>query len=121
MAAPAMLVITSPTAMRAEAAASISASGVRSPISHGFAGYRRAGYRGFGPARKARQRDGAVGHRHLPWTDHLILHRQATHAAIADRNQKRLRSHRGSRSTRSMASAMVTPDNASAHATQLCA
>ena len=77
------LVIASPTAMRAEAAASSSASGVRSPIAIAS------------PAMpsKSVQRDRAIGHRHLPRADHLVARGQAADGAIADGDQEVLGGH----------------------------
>ena len=50
---------------------------------------------------KVGQSHGAIGHRHLPGTDHLVAVAQAAHAAIANRDQKafgrhcRMRQHVG--------------------------
>jgi hypothetical protein len=40
------------------------------------------------------QRDGAVGHRHLPGADHLVAMVQAAHGAVADGDQEALAGHR---------------------------
>ena len=59
-------------------------------------GQRRALAHGHGLARKAMkvgQSHGAIGHRHLPGTDHLVAVAQAAHAAIANRDQKAFGGH----------------------------
>ena len=74
------LVIASATAMRPDAGASISASGVRSPIAIASPAI----------AVEVRQRHGAVGHRHLPRADHLVARAQAADRAVADGDQEAL-------------------------------
>jgi len=76
--AAARLVSVSPTAMRPEAGALIKASGVRSPMPKRFALISVITHQGHG----------AIGHRHLPWADHLIARGEAAHGTIADRNEK---------------------------------
>ncbi len=78
MAAAAMLVIASPTAMRPDAGASTSASGVRSPMRHRLAAMGVI----------AHQRDRDIRHRHLPRTDHLVARREAADGAIADADEE---------------------------------
>ena len=54
-------------------------------------GQRRAfahGHRFAQVAFKAHGGDGAIGHRHLPWSDHLVAHGHAAHAAVADGDQE---------------------------------
>ena len=41
------------------------------------------------------QRDRAIGHRHLPRTDHLITVAQSANCAVADRDEKAFAGHRG--------------------------
>ena len=85
MSAAAMLVIASPTAMRPDAGASISASGVRSPIA--IASPAMPG--------EIHERHGDVGDRHLPRPDHRIARAQAADRAVADGDEERLVGHRG--------------------------
>mmetsp|Transcript_1244 Transcript_1244/g.3529 ORF Transcript_1244/g.3529 Transcript_1244/m.3529 type:complete len:575 (+) Transcript_1244:2156-3880(+) len=46
-----------------------------------------------GKALEVGQRDGAVRHRHLPGTDHLVTMVQAAHGAVADGDEEALVSH----------------------------
>ena len=75
-----MLVIASPTAMRPEAGASISASGVRSPIAMASPAY---------PSKSISvTATSATGTCHGP--DHLVARAQPADGAVADRDQERL-------------------------------
>jgi hypothetical protein len=78
------LVMASATAMRPEAGALSAASGVRSPMLMAS------------PAKPlvVGQRDGAVGHRHLPGADHLVAVAQAAHGAVANGDEKAFGRHR---------------------------
>ena len=75
-----MLVIASAIARRAEAAASSSATGARSPIAIASPVL----------TSKLVARHGRVGDRHLPGPDHLIARGQAADGAIADGDEERL-------------------------------
>ena len=61
---------------------------------------RRALSHGHGLTAKAHivgQRDGAIGHRHLPGSDHLVTVGQAAHRAVTDGDQKAFGCHGGMR------------------------
>jgi len=81
--AAARFVSASPTAIRPDAGASMTASGVRSPIAKRLPRV---------PI-KRQQRRRAIGDRHLPGSDALVARAEPADRAVADRDEERLVGH----------------------------